>query len=76
MVGQAKARRAVGVIYRMINEGKVRADVHVVLVVVVVVVVVILDLDSLTHFIFNFLEFQFTHTHLPIVFHSLRFTYK
>jgi len=24
MVGQAKARRAVGVIYRMINEGKVR----------------------------------------------------
>ncbi len=74
MVGQAKARRAVGVIYRMINEGKVRADVHVVLVVVVVVVVVILD--SLTHFIFNFLEFQFTHTHLPIVFHSLRFTYK
>ena len=73
MVGQAKARRAVGVIYRMINEGKVRADVHVVLVVVVVVVVI---LDSLTHFIFNFLEFQFTHTHLPIVFHSLRFTYK
>ena len=73
MVGQAKARRAVGVIYRMINEGKVRADVHVVLVVVVVVVVVILG----SHISFLiFLEFQFTHTHLPIVFHSLRFTYK
>jgi RuvB-like protein 2 len=26
MVGQAKARRAVGVIYRMISEGKVRLD--------------------------------------------------
>jgi len=26
MVGQAKARKAVGVIYRMINEGKVSAD--------------------------------------------------
>ena len=71
MVGQAKARRAVGVIYRMINEGKVRADVHVVLVVVVVVVI----LGSHISFLI-FLEFQFTHTHLPIVFHSLRFTYK
>ena len=28
MVGQASARRAVGVIYRMINEGKVSSSLH------------------------------------------------
>ena len=30
MVGQSKARKAVGVIYRMINEGKVRIYIYIV----------------------------------------------
>ena len=73
MVGQAKARRAVGVIYRMINEGKVRADVFVVVVVILALVIPILNINIKHSFHFLFLEF--THTHLP-TFHSLRFTCK